>query len=189
MYKDDHFRVYRIEDSDTLIDGLLQNKLFGSGRSDPEYKAETEMGKRKLLSIIRSDMILEYRFSLTYLTKIAALDSVKEKASIDTLTRLSSISIAYSTSLHPALEKLGEKTGTVDLPYRFEDHNVERIVLSHLYIEHKILRSYEKLLSENKYDKWLTGMIELLIEKKTENIDAIKRIGKIWEKINLRSAE
>ena len=97
----------------------------------------------------------------------------------EVLVQLSQSSMTYSASLYEILEKLGEKDGRMQFPYKIDNKGIKKMIKSHIYLENKILDIYREFLIECKSHQWLEGILSYIIDQKSKNL---KRIQKITDK-------
>jgi len=177
---DDWFKIYNVDQDDSFsvlkilyADIREKNQRSSNGKKVNSSKRKNKritIEKKKLLDIVVSDLILEYRFALTYLNKIGTLDREKDENTERMLIQLAKCSMSYSVNLQSIIEKLGEESGKITLPYKIKNYDAEKIIRSHIYIEKKILETYKQILIEFKLDNWLREILKFIIEKKSKNL-------------------
>ena len=178
MKDDDWFKIYEggQDNSIPLLKDLIADIRVNGKTSKKKNIAQKGLPerliveKKKLLDIVITDLVLEYRFALTYLEKIRFLDWSKDEETLKMLIQLASQSMNYSASLSPLIEKLGEKSGKVHFPYAIENYPVEKIIGSHLILEKKILGRYELILANFQLDDWLRNVLIHVMENKSKNL-------------------
>jgi hypothetical protein len=175
----DWFKIYDIDIDDPMpIISDLINYIKGimeHGTTTMKVK-ETDIAedpKKRLLTIVIVDLIIEYRFGMSYVSKATAPDPGSGSIPRQMLLDLSSHSLSYSAFLQNLMGSLGGKDRKIPIPLKIDSRGIDDLIKSHIALAKKIESIYGDLAKDLGKDNPIHEAILEIKKTKSEHVENI----------------